>query len=71
MATKLDLVNRAVGSAGYPFPRNAPQEWYAPWWRVFLAWAFGYRIRERSGPWEVRAYWWRGKLYVTKLGRWR
>lgn len=53
----------------FPFPRDVPMTFTASGWELFRAKLFGEKIEDRSGPWVMRAYYWRGKLYVTNYSR--
>jgi hypothetical protein len=52
----------------YPFPRNQRCTTSAPWYEWIGAVLFGQKFEDWSGPWHLKTYWWRGRLYLWKYG---
>jgi hypothetical protein len=42
---------------------------YAPWWKLALARALGEKRMGFDDDFAITSYWWRGRMYVTKVER--
>jgi hypothetical protein len=51
----------------YPFGPDVARTFTASGWELFKAKLFGQKFEERSGPYTIVAYYYKGKLYVTRL----
>lgn len=53
----------------YPFPHNVPRKHLFNWWESIPARIFGKKYHEYDGTYEIVCYYYKGKVYITKLGK--
>lgn len=53
----------------YNFPKDIKIKYIFNWWEGLLARLFGDKYHDISFPYELIAYHYKGKLYITKYGR--
>jgi hypothetical protein len=53
----------------YPFPRDIAGTCTFTKMEIFLAKLFGKKYHEYDGVYEIIAYHYKGKIYITKLGK--
>lgn len=50
----------------YPFPPNVKTKVALEWWHFMKARLFGKKYHEFSGRYELKAYYYKGILYITR-----
>ena len=51
----------------YPFPPDVKSKVVTEWWQALKAKIFGKKYHEFYGKYEIKAYYYKGVLYITRF----